>query len=105
VYVMMTKIVFHGMTSIHNLDFDLDCIAIGKHPSSHIGSYDFGTQLSRHHAVLNWSEGVWWVRDLGSLHGTYVNSRQVTKETPVRVNSGDRLLVGNHELRLWYETR
>jgi pSer/pThr/pTyr-binding forkhead associated (FHA) protein len=102
---MMTEIVFHGMTSTHHLEFDLEYIAIGKHPSNHVGCNDFGTKMSRHHAVLNWREGVWWVRDLGSRYGTFVNGQQVALDSPVRVNPGDQLLVGNHKMELWYGTR
>jgi pSer/pThr/pTyr-binding forkhead associated (FHA) protein len=102
---MITRIVFHGMTKEHHLAFEQESITIGKHPTNDVGCFDYSTQMSRHHAVLNWDEGAWWVRDLGTLHGTFVNGKRVAKDNPVRVNSGDRILAGGQEIELLYETR
>lgn len=99
---MITRIVFHGMTMEQHLEFEQECITIGKHPENDVGCHDYGTQMSRHHAVLNWSEGAWWVRDLGTRHGTFVNGQTVPQGHRARVISGDRLLVGNQEIEVWY---
>src|SRR5579864_6286764 len=51
---------------------------------------------SRHHAMLQQSEeGMVYLTDLGSSNGTFVNGARVS--TPVILQSGDRINIGNHE--------
>ncbi len=54
--------------------------------------------VSLHHAVLSWREGSWWLRDLGSTNGTWLNQIRVVGEAPVRF--GDVILVGRVRLQL-----
>ncbi len=54
--------------------------------------------LSAEHALLSWREGRWWLEDLGSTNGTFLNGSRVT--TPVPVVSGDLIEVGRVVLRL-----
>jgi serine phosphatase RsbU (regulator of sigma subunit) len=54
-------------------------------------------QVSRRHAELVESAGVWRIRDCGSRFGTFVNDARVD-ESAVRL--GDRIKVGQTELRL-----
>jgi len=35
--------------------------------------------ISRRHAEVVYSEGLWWIRDLGSRNGTTVNQKQITR--------------------------
>jgi len=51
--------------------------------------------LSRRHAMLVFRQGSWWVVDLASANGTFVNERPVEASTPVHV--GDRLRFGDVE--------
>jgi pSer/pThr/pTyr-binding forkhead associated (FHA) protein len=52
--------------------------------------------VSRQHAVIERrSEGGWFVRDLGSLNGTYVNGEQVDES---KLASGDLLQIGRFKL-------
>ena len=44
---------------------------------------------SRHHAELAEDDGVWWVRDLGSMNGTYVNGERI--EWPRVLHVGDKI--------------
>jgi pSer/pThr/pTyr-binding forkhead associated (FHA) protein len=54
--------------------------------------------VSRQHATV-WQEyGAVYVRDLGSVNGTYVNGAKA--EGMVRLNAGDELQLGNVHLRL-----
>lgn len=54
-----------------------DEILVGRHGSSDIRFTDMS--VSRYHALLTVSNGVWTVIDLDSKTGTYVNDRQVKK--------------------------
>ena len=54
--------------------------------------------VSARHAELRRRGDVWTLEDLGSTNGTFVNGRRV--ESAVEVGSGDRLRLGDLELRL-----
>lgn len=57
--------------------------------------------VSRHHAVLERSEGGWRIRDLRSSNGTFVNGVRVN--ATMRVNPGDRVAVGAASIALLAE--
>jgi hypothetical protein len=48
--------------------------------------------ISSEHARLTLREGRWWVLDLGSTNGTFVNNARVTR--PVALNHGDEVRFG-----------
>lgn len=52
--------------------------------------------VSRRHAVFEQLPGGWWIRDLGSTNGTYVNGVEVVGERPVF--AGDEIRVGDTRL-------
>ncbi len=54
------------------------------------------TKLSRHHAELTEDGGVWFVRDLGSMNGTYVNGERI--EWPRELKPGDRIRMAENTL-------
>lgn len=54
--------------------------------------------VSSEHALLAWREGRWWLSDVASTNGTFLNGQQVTR--PVQVNWGDLIGVGGVRLRL-----
>lgn len=45
--------------------------------------------VSRRHARLTCQGAEWFIDDLESLNGTYVNKKKVTPDTPVRLKNGD----------------
>lgn len=50
-------------------------------------------RLSRHHAILSQRSGSWWLRDLDSKNGTFVNGQDVGTAA-VRLADGDRIVFG-----------
>ncbi len=56
--------------------------------------------VSGRHAVTNLRDGAWWIEDLGSTNGTFVNGRTVEPGRPALLRSGDLLQVGGIRLRL-----
>jgi serine/threonine-protein kinase len=64
---------------------------IGRAPDAHLLlSGDEG--ISRNHAAIEWINGQYVVRDIGSTNGTYVQGRRVTdKPEPVRFGATIRL--------------
>lgn len=55
--------------------------------------------VSRRHAELLWHEGQLWVRDLGSMSGTFLNAGGVAGE-PLPVTPGARLRLAQAKLRV-----
>jgi hypothetical protein len=56
------------------------------------------TYVSQMHARLAGKDGAWYVEDLGSTNGTYLNDRKVV--APVKVHTGDVVRVGKTVLEL-----
>ena len=56
------------------------------------------TYVSQMHARLYGEDGEWFVEDLGSTNGTYLNDRRVVQ--PVGVHAGDVVKVGKTVLEL-----
>jgi pSer/pThr/pTyr-binding forkhead associated (FHA) protein len=56
------------------------------------------TYVSTFHARIFNRDGSWFVEDLGSTNGTYLNQRRVT--SPVELRAGDRVKLGKTTLEL-----
>jgi adenylate cyclase len=63
---------------------------VGRGPSVRLRLEDAG--VSREHASLRRREGVWWVQDMGSANGTFVNGMPATVST--RLRNGDEVSFG-----------
>ncbi|MBQ8927333.1 MAG: FHA domain-containing protein [Oscillospiraceae bacterium] len=72
-----------------------DEILLGRHISADIRLPD--PSVSRYHAVLTVSGGIWRITDLDSRSGTYVNDKRVHS---TRLIPGDSIRLGNTRLRL-----
>ena len=56
------------------------------------------TYISSFHARIFRRDDGWYVEDLGSTNGTYLNQRRVT--SPAELHAGDRLKIGKMTLEL-----
>ena len=56
------------------------------------------TYASQFHARIFRRDGAWFVEDMGSTNGTYLNQRRVT--SPSELRAGDRLKIGKTTLEL-----
>lgn len=56
------------------------------------------TYLSQFHARFAPRDGVWFLEDLGSTNGTYLNQQRITG--PVEVHAGDVVKIGTTTLEL-----
>ncbi len=73
-----------------------DSTTIGRGPNNSIVLGD--SFVSTNHAVLNYRENGWWLADLGSRNGTWLNGKKVEGEVPVR--PGDLIGIGQTRLKL-----
>ena len=72
----------------------------GVFPDVDLDAYDSDAKVSRRHAKIYRSNGSYFIEDLGSTNGTYVNrGRRLLPGTPQQINDGDEVIVGKTFLR------
>ena len=71
-------------------------LVIGRDPVCDLNLED--STLSAQHAKLSFRHGHWWVEDLRSTNGTYLN--QETVDEPMVLTDGDQLRCGRVRLRI-----
>ncbi len=71
-------------------EYTLSEVTIGRDPNSSCQLDD--NSISAQHARLNYQQTQWWVEDLGSTNGTFLNQEPVT--SPQVITSGDNLRCG-----------
>jgi hypothetical protein len=81
--------------------FSTQEILIGRDPSCDCTLED--ATVSSSHARLSYHHAQWWIEDLDSTNGTYLNNLQVN--APVVVTSGDELRFGQAVLLLQLRDR
>ena len=69
--------------------------AIGRAPDNHLVLND--PFASANHAIVVWRDNRWWVEDLNSHNGTYLNGDRIDK--PRQLADGDRIGIGETVLR------
>jgi pSer/pThr/pTyr-binding forkhead associated (FHA) protein len=69
--------------------------AMGRNRDNHLVIDD--PFASANHAMVVWREGQWWIEDLDSHNGTYLNGERITKPQPL--TAGDRISIGTTHLR------
>jgi len=75
-----------GRAKGSRIPLKLSPVTIGRSDDNRI-SLTPDTGASRHHAELTEDDGVWFIRDLGSMNGTYVNRERI--EWPRALKVGD----------------
>lgn len=53
---------------------------------------------SRHHAMIQKIKNVYFLKDLGSTNGTFLNGALLPKDKYVRLQPGDKITIGNMTL-------
>jgi len=72
----------------------------GIFPDVDLDAYDPDSKVSRKHARVVRRDGAYFIEDLGSTNGTFVNrGRRLLPGTPQELNEGDEIIVGKTFLR------
>lgn len=81
----------------YSVSYPLDCdeILIGRHASADIRLPDLS--VSRYHAIMTVSNGVWTISDIGSKSGIYVNGNLIKT---AQLQENDVIKLGNRRLVL-----
>lgn len=86
-------VVLRGPNTGARFLLDDDLVTSGRHPESDIFLDD--VTVSRRHARFSREGGVFVVRDVGSLNGTYVNRERIDES---RLATGDEVQIGKFRL-------
>ncbi|MEM7140477.1 MAG: FHA domain-containing protein [Actinomycetota bacterium] len=86
-------VVPHGPKAGARYALDDEIVTLGRHPESDIFLDDI--TVSRRHAEVRRDGARYWVRDVGSLNGTYVNRERADDR---ELADGDELQVGKFKL-------
>jgi hypothetical protein len=92
-----SSIVVHGADGERPSTIRLDGpVDVGRAPSCALTVDD--TYVSQHHARFFARDGGWYLEDMGSTNGTYLNDQRVTQ--PAEVHAGDVVRLGKTVLEL-----
>ncbi|HKX84531.1 MAG TPA: FHA domain-containing protein, partial [Pyrinomonadaceae bacterium] len=74
--------------------FEKEVVLVGRDPSECDVAFekDSYPMVSRRHAEVRWHDNKWWVNDLGSSYGTFLNERPVS--SPQVLSFGDAMRFG-----------
>jgi hypothetical protein len=90
-------VIVHGPDGARPRTFKLGpSMAVGRAPECEIRLDD--TYVSQEHARIFGKSDKWYVEDLGSTNGTYVNDQKLG--APAQVEPGDKIRVGTTVLEL-----
>lgn len=76
--------------------FNANEVLIGRHTSCDIRSVNM--TVSRYHAIVSCINGQWYVQDMHSTHGTYINGTMIEDITPI--HNGDDLQFGEQHFTI-----
>jgi adenylate cyclase len=82
------------------LTADTKTMTVGRSSRGHPVDLDLtpDMQVSHRHARISWEDGTFWLEDLGSRNGTWVNGIQIVEKT--RLLEMDRIQIGQTRIRL-----
>jgi pSer/pThr/pTyr-binding forkhead associated (FHA) protein len=83
----------------HSYRFTQTEVMLGRDPACDLNLED--RTISAQHARLSYHHGQWWVEDLGSTNGTFLNQEVV--EEPVVLTAGDELRFGQMAFQVQIE--
>jgi pSer/pThr/pTyr-binding forkhead associated (FHA) protein len=83
-----------GDSVLKEVPVDVDPVTIGRSPQGDI--FIDNPAVSFHHARVIAYDGIYYVEDLGSLNGTFLNGARVTQAP---LTHGDVITVGKHTVR------
>ena len=90
---------FYSLNAPVDINFNIDVpeFIIGKNPAQVNGVISFNKAISRVHCYQNNS---YFVTDLGSANGTYVNKSRLAAQHPQKIKSGDTIRLANSDFKI-----
>lgn len=82
------------------LSITKDVYVIGKNSGSVDGVLSFNPAISRVHCKIEKKEGAYYVQDMGSANGTFLNKIRLAKGEACRLSDGDILCLANSDFQV-----
>jgi phosphoserine phosphatase RsbU/P len=95
---MASLLTMQGPKAGQRFALEADCTVIGRQPDMQI--YLDSLAVSRKHAQIVEKDGAYFVEDLDSSNGTYVNNVRLDAHAPTRLTEADTLQIGPYVLAL-----
>lgn len=91
------KALIFSCVSEPNVKFNINSneFVIGKSADKVDGPITFNKAISRVHCKIIYQNGNYYIIDLGSANGTYVNSKKLQVQSPEPINNGDKVRLAN----------
>ncbi len=70
---------------------------IGKHPGMVNGVVTYNPAISRVHCKITFAQGRYYLTDMDSANGTFINQQRLEKYQMVQLNNGDYLKLANSD--------
>ncbi len=80
-----------------NLEINSNEYVIGKNPEKVNGVISFNKAISRVHCKINYKNNTYFITDLGSANGTFVNKNRLVANQPMQIKSGDIIRLANSD--------
>lgn len=80
-----------------NLQINSDEYVIGKSADKVDGVISFNKAISRVHCKITYQNGNYYITDLGSANGTFVNSKRIPAQCPEIIKNGDAVRLANSD--------
>jgi phosphoserine phosphatase RsbU/P len=96
---MASLVILQGPKPGQRFSLTGPCIAIGRQPDAHV--YLDSLAVSRQHAQILCDDGAYFVEDVGSSNGTWLNGNRVTRRAPLTAQ--DQLQIGPYVFGLRLE--
>lgn len=80
-----------------NFNIDMSEFLIGKNPAQVNGVISFNKAISRVHCKISYQNNSYFITDLGSANGTYVNKSRIAAQHPQKIKSGDTIRLANSD--------
>ena len=78
-----------------NVEVNADRFYIGKQPEENDYVVENNKAISRKHACIVWCDGNYYIEDLGSANGTWVNGEQIPVKSKVKLRNNDRVILAD----------
>ena len=75
---------------------------IGKNPSMVNGAVTHNPAISRVHCKISFMNGKYYLTDMGSANGTYLNQQRLEKQQTLELHSGDYIRLANSDFIVTY---
>ncbi|PJF31252.1 MAG: hypothetical protein CUN51_05140 [Candidatus Thermofonsia Clade 1 bacterium] len=92
------RLIFEEGTSVVLGRIDLNSSDVARFDLTRFGGHERG--VSREHCVISYHNGHFFVTDLNSSNGTYVNRKRLQPNEACLLNDGDELTLGNLSMTL-----